>query len=158
MVHIITRNGITFQVSECDLPLVHQYRWSAYQFGRHRKIWYVVTAVEQKTVYLHRLIATPPHGHDVDHADGDGLNNTRENLRVCSHALNLRNCRPVNGAASGFRGVYRHGAWYRARAWVNGKQTVFGKAKAPEEAARIYDAAMSKLFGEFAVLNFPEAA
>lgn len=42
-----------------------------------------------RSIQMHRLIVDAPEGMDVDHKDGDGLNNSRNNLRVCTHMQNI---------------------------------------------------------------------
>lgn len=94
----------------------------------------------------------------VDHIDGNGLNNTRENLRLASHAQNKMNMpKPSKAnATSKYKGV----SWSkRERCWcafitIEGKSTYLGGTRNEEEAARLYDAAAKEHFGEFAYLNF----
>ncbi|MHA7962834.1 HNH endonuclease [Paenibacillus sp. CAU 1782] len=57
-------------------------------------------------MYLHRLLLGEPHGKEIDHRDGDGLNNTRNNLRVTSHADNMQNLQgALKHSKTGIRGV-----------------------------------------------------
>jgi hypothetical protein len=98
----------------------------------------------------------PPEGMEVDHQDGDGLNNRRSNLRICTHQNNSRNMRRHRDSASRFKGV----SWWKTRQiWrayivVDNKQKGLGYYNNDTDAARAYDAAAKKLFGEFANLNF----
>lgn len=91
----------------------------------------------------------------VDHVNGDGLDNRRENLRAATPLQNVGNLfSPLN--TSGFKGVgrYRNGRW-RAYISRDRRHVHLGYFDTPEEAARAYDAAASEHFGEFARLNFP---
>ena len=54
---------------------------------------------------LHRFILQPPLGVQVDHRDGDGLNNCRSNLRLASRNQNTQNLRRPKNNKSGFKGV-----------------------------------------------------
>ncbi len=155
---VVSVSGKTAVIDAEDWPLIKQYKWYALCTGRHRKIWYFSTnSTEGRTIYLHRLIMNAAPGEEVDHIDGNGLNNQRSNLRKCSHAQNLRKAHVSRPAASGYRGVYLHGPSWRVRVNIGGKQRSFGIFKSKEDAARVYDNEMRKLFGEFAVLNFPNS-
>lgn len=92
----------------------------------------------------------------VDHADGDGLNNRRANLRPATNAQNGQNRAIQRNNASGYKGVSWHrGAW-RAVIWLDGRSVHLGRYADPADAARAYDAAAREAFGEFARVNFPE--
>jgi hypothetical protein len=113
---------------------------------------------------MHRLILAPPDGMEVDHADRNGLNNRRANLRIATRAQNLQNrgshTRSGQPSTSEFKGV----SWDKARAaWkaninVHGRQEHLGRYSSEVEAARAYDLRAHEAFGPFAFLNFPEGA
>lgn len=110
-----------------------------------------------KTVYMHRLILGLGADESVDHKDGDGLNNTRANLRPATHQQNL--CNQILSAAntSGFKGVIRREqrnmtAW-RAQIKFRGQNIFIGNYPTPEDAARAYDRKALELFGSFAKTN-----
>lgn len=103
---------------------------------------------------LHTFLTGWP---EVDHRNGDGLNNRRENLRRVSRTQNNANARLRKDSTSGFKGVSwqkRDRTWY-ARIVVSGQRRFLGCFRTAEEAARAYDAAARELFGEFARPNFP---
>jgi hypothetical protein len=105
-------------------------------------------------VQMHRQIMDAPEGVEVDHRDGDGLNNRRYNLRVCTHAQNGANQRIPKNNRSGFKGVYRQ---KDCDGWcAKIRSTYLGLYDSAEEAARAYDTAAVRTFGEFASLNFPD--
>lgn len=111
----------------------------------------------KKIVYLHRLLMNAPAGVEVDHINGNGLDNRRENLRLCSHADNQRAKKPQRGGTSPYRGVY----WYkRHQKWATKIQRLddvyfLGYFSEEEDAARAWDKKAKELFGDFAYQNFP---
>lgn len=115
------------------------------------------TAAGRRRVFLHRFITGAPAAIPVDHRDGDGLNNTRANLRVCSTQQNARNRRRHSNSTTGFKGVARQNkaAGFRAYIMIDGHQITLGSFRTPQVAARAYDRAAVEHFGEFARLNFP---
>ena len=121
---------------------------------RYRTYGYAQRKVCGRTQLLHRLILNAPRGAIVDHINGDGLNNTRANLRICSYAQNTQNRRKSAARASSrFIGVYWH---KRNRAWaVEVGVELVGYFHDEEAAGRAYDKTARKRYGEFARLNFP---
>jgi len=110
---------------------------------------------------MHRIVVglLPGDLRVVDHINGDGLDNRRSNLRVCSVRQNAHNLRARCGTSL-FKGVSSHkasGLWrVQIRAGGNVSRCV-GYFHEEEEAARAYDAAAMEAFGEFSKLNFPKA-
>ena len=92
----------------------------------------------------------------VDHKDGDGLNNTRENLRIASIPQNRMNCRVKGKSKSGLKGVYFDRGKFLAYITHCGIRINLGRYSSAELAARVYDTHARKLFGEFAKPNFSE--
>jgi hypothetical protein len=109
-------------------------------------------------VKLHRLILDAPPGVLVDHIDGDSLNCTRANLRLCSYTQNNRNRRPNRKCKTGLKGAEAlpYGR-YRATIWLGSRRTHLGIFDTDIEAARAYDRAAIEHYGRFARLNYPEA-
>lgn len=52
---------------------------------------------------MHRLILDTPSDLEVDHRNGDGLDNTRENIWNCTHEENVKNRRHIDKSKD-----YRH--------------------------------------------------
>jgi hypothetical protein len=94
----------------------------------------------------------------IDHKDRDGLNNRWANLREADRAQNQHNRGKRKDNPSGYKGVRapKKGKWH-ARITVNRKSIHLGAFLSPEEAARAYDRAALRHFGEYAGLNFPTA-
>jgi HNH endonuclease/AP2 domain len=151
---VLTKGYVTF-VSPVDAALLAARNWHAVPDARDRLV-YAEAAIHNKTtkrrhLRLHReIIGEQPF--DVDHADHNGLNNRRGNLRLCTQSQNYGNGRHRVGV-SGFRGVWRDKRSDRWRANIAGRK--LGSFATAEEAAPAYDAAAIKRFGDFAPLNFP---
>jgi len=104
-------------------------------------------------VILQRILDRPlQRGEFVDHRDGDGLNNHRENLRVATHTENIRNARKSSANTSGYKGVRWHkpaNKWM-AHIGVNGKLIYLGYFADIADAAAAYREAATKYYGDFA--------
>lgn len=134
-----------------DAELVRQYRW---YLSTHKDRRYALTWLKGESISMHRLLL--PGVAEVDHRNGDGLDNRRNNLRACTRSQNMANASYRRGV-SGYRGVTRYRRRWRAQITVNRKCHHVGTYDTPEEAARAYDARALEAFGEFASLNFPQS-
>ena len=105
----------------------------------------------KKTKAMHRLIMGNPTGKEVDHINGDTLDNRRANLRVCTRAENAKNRKINRNNTSSYKGVHRHqtGAW-RSRIQVGGKRISLGLFDTPELAHAAYKRAEKEYYGEYA--------
>jgi hypothetical protein len=108
---------------------------------------------------MHRLIMNPPPGMQVDHINGNSLDNRRSNLRPCTLPENCRNKRKAKNKLGRFKGTCWRSQKRKSQAviWHNNKQHHLGMFSTEEEAARVYDAEAIRLFGPFACTNFPLA-
>jgi hypothetical protein len=112
---------------------------------------------KRPNVKLHRLIMNAPKGINIDHINGDRLDNRRENLRFATDTQNNQNCKKRKDNISGYKGVTYTGRYkiknWQARITYNNKTISLGLYQTKEEAALVYNIAALKLFGEFAKLN-----
>lgn len=138
-----------------DTHFVTARNWS-YMITKGRE--YAFTKIDGKTTYLHRMIMGFPVELEVDHRNGDGLDNRRSNLRTATHAQNLANQRLQTSSASGYKGVNfdrrkKSKPWY-ARTKFMGKKVWIGVFATAEEAAKAYDLKVRELYGDYANTNF----
>jgi hypothetical protein len=146
---------------DCDLALKNWYCSSAGYACRD------AGRFPRKCELLHRVILERKLGRkllsheEVDHINGKPLDNRRSNLRAANHSQNLKNQNIRSTNTSGYKGVsYFSNPSPRNKRWeayikVNYKRIKLGYYSTAAEAARAYDAAAIKYFGEFARLNFP---
>jgi len=147
-------------VDDADYEWLNQWNWSVSNTAQNK---YYAARNDYKAkkrnnvIRMHRVIMGDAcEGLDVDHIDGDGLNNQRANLRVCTRAQNMRNRKKPNVNNEKYTGIGKIGKKWRAVIGHAGKVIHLGMFRTPEDAARAYDSAAKRLFGEFANLNFPE--
>ena len=141
----LTRGYITF-VSIQDLHLLNGRIWRSISSGAN--VAYAITGT--KTL-LHHLIF--PNG-EADHKNRNGCDNRRSNLRPATRSQNLANRKIKKRALP--RGVYHHRKRFAADIRTNGRTIHLALYDTPEQAAKVYDAAAIRIFGEFATLNFSQ--
>lgn len=141
--------GYTAQVDDSDFEWLSKHSW---KYSEGYAIRY--DFANKKTIYMHRIIIDTPDGMHTDHITGDTLNNQRSNLRTCTNSQNQANRGLSKNNTSGFKGVSRDGKKWRAVIMVGNKYIRLSCHDTPEQAARVYDEAAKKYFGEFAKLNF----
>lgn len=152
-------------VDDEDFVWLSKHKWHCIDgVGKHTI--YVGTNInigrkQYKYARMHRLILGLKTGDktQVDHIDGDGLNNQRNNLRLCNNQQNTRNSR-IRSGTSKYKGV----SWNtRAQKWQAGlgltlnnkrRHVALGCYNNEKEAAKAYDLAAIYYFGDFARINF----
>ncbi len=163
----LTRGFVT-KVDNEDFEWLNQWNWyvntppNHYSSYVHRQVRDPILKnkrgyAKQVLILMHRQIMNVPKGQHVDHIDGDGLNNQRINLRTCSHPENLWNQRKrTNNYSSIYKGVTRNKNKWSVVLMVNGVWHNLGVFACEKAAAKEYDKLAKLVFGEFALLNFPD--
>lgn len=153
-------NGGSTIIDLEDYDHVSKHRWRSYR-------GYVRRVTSGKAIWLHRVIlGLGPKAEDpreTDHKNRDKMDNRRSNLRVADKSQNAANIPRVRlkGPYRGVRYLARPNAGPHVRKWAatireNKKGIYLGMFFTAEEAAQVYDAAAVRIYGEFAVLNFPK--
>ena len=142
-----------------DFDQVTTSHWAVHRIKSSNTI-YAKSTINKRCWTLHRWLWLKvwilPEVKELDHEDGDGLNCRRKNLRPATRSQNAINRKINKSNTSGFKGVHRcidRSNW-RACIWVESRLIHLGMFPSAEEAARAYDRAAVKHFGEFARLNF----
>lgn len=158
-----------------DYELLRKLNWHT-QKGTHT--YYAISAAffkgKTKRISMHRYIMLPKidmqfgprcskpgnpfKGIIIDHINGNGLDNRRANLRICTYTQNNCNKRIKLKSASKYRGVSKSrkpDKPWQARIYLHRKPIIIGFFKTRLDAALAYDTAARKYHGQFATLNFP---
>lgn len=141
-------------VDDSDYDWLNQWKWTFLVGGYAYRHDY--STGDRVTVFMHRLIIGAPHRKQVDHVNGNGLDNRRCNLRLATPAENGRNSRTRRrGKTSKYKGVCWHKATNTWRSYItyNGKQHSLGYYHRESDAAIAYNEAAIRNFGDFARLN-----
>lgn len=160
MKEIKLTQGKVALVDDEDYEFLNQWKWYA---KKDSHIFYAQSHIgtkrkEQKSITMHRLIMNVSAGIQIDHKDGNGLNNQKSNLRICTHQQNQMNRKSYIGRSK-YKGVSicKNGR-ISATIKVNGKNKHLGVFESEIEAAMFYDEAAKKYYGEYANLNFLQSA
>lgn len=158
MAQVSLSRGLIAKIDENDRDLVEGQSWYAVPVNRRRGGHYAASRKGGRTVYLHRIILGAKPGQVVDHINGDGLDNRRENLRLASISLNNAN-RVRSKSKTGLRGVSeeagRVSGCFRATIGKHPNNWTGPRRRDPYQAALDYDAVAYERYGEFACPNFP---
>jgi len=142
-------------VDDADFVWLSQRTWTlSGNLGNHYASTWVPIKKTQRL--MHREIMNPPSGIEVDHINGDHLDNRRMNLRLCSRSENGKNRKKC---ATKTTSVYKGVSWNKSRMkWYshikhNGKSIHLGSFREEIDAAMAYNKAAIEYFGDFAAVN-----
>jgi len=170
---ITLTKGYVALIDDIDFDRINQHSWQAVVEDRVKNVpvtayaqrteWYGVDTGGKRlrrTVRMARVILDAQPGEQVDHIERPAhgakvVDNRRSNLRLATHAQNMRNQRIRKGGSSRHKGVcfHRKERCWRAQITVNGRQIHIGRYHVEADAADAYDAAAIKHHGQFAQLN-----
>ncbi len=158
----LTQNRFAL-VDDEDFERLSRHKWCAVC---HSGIYYAMREQhlsgsgknrKRKTILMHRLIMNAKKEQQIDHRNGSGLDNRKQNLRFCTQSQNNMNQKPSQSSTSSrFKGV----SWKKEnKKWVayitkSRQRHHVGYFNSEIEAAEAYDKRAKELFGEFARTNF----
>lgn len=153
--------GLSATVDADDYDWLNQWKWRA---TARKDSWrYALRSVGPRSaktvVIMHRLITGAGPSQQVDHINGNTLDNRRSNLRIVDPSGNQANRRKRHGRTSStYKGVGWHKGLskWQARIRVRGRRLHLGVFALEEQAARAYDEAATRHFGDLALLNYPQ--
>ena len=156
--YIPLTRGLNAVVDAEDFEHLSQWNWHALKSSKSNTLY----AIRKHGVLMHRVLMKCEEYEQIDHKDGDGLNNRKANLRKCDKYQNQHNRGLVCTNTTGYIGVTRNyyprkdgiQTLYRAQIHIDGRQVTVCYSRDAETAARAYDKAARER-GEFARLNFP---
>lgn len=143
--HII-HNGIDieFTIDACDVELAKQHRWTIIDS-------YIYSTRPRIALSRHLFGLARSNKLQVDHIDGNRLNNKRNNLRIVTNQQNCMNRGMRNNNYSGLRGVDydRKGCCWRSRYTYQGVTYFLGNFDSAEDAHRKYIESTREVFGRY---------
>lgn len=120
--------------------LLKKYYWSG-RLDKKSNNFYIETFInicgKTKRIHLHRLITNCPDGMEVDHINHKTLDNRKQNLKVCTHAENMKNIKLHKTNKTGYSGVHERKQKYKIKftARCNNKYLgIYNTAKEANEA------------------------
>lgn len=161
MIEIPLTKGKFAIIDKDDLELVMRYRWYYYKPRRGHNEYaiardYTNGRPSGNMILLHSLLVNQAKGLEIDHKNGNGLDNRRHNLRPCNHDQNSFNStKRTFDTSSKYKGVsrVRKTDKWKAQLMKGGKHYYFGQFNTEREAADAYDVGAIEHFGEYAKLN-----
>ncbi len=158
MKKILLTRGKFAIVDDEDFEFLMQWKWKCSGHGyavRNKHIGTVGGKRVQERIYMHRLIMNALKGQYTDHINGDGLDNRRCNLRLCTNQQNAANSKKYSiPTSSKYKGVSWDKKNKKWRASIHVLKTIFlGRFDSEEDAAKAYNEAAIKYHDKFSRIN-----
>lgn len=154
MTEIELTRGFVAIIDECDFEYISKYRW----YVKTNSTTDILYAMRSPGILMHRVIlehhGISVDGLEVDHIDGNGLNNILSNLRVATHSQNMMNSKLHCNNSSGYKGIRYENSSRSARRWV-AQVNIDGKHKRKcfyriEDAVEWRNKMALDVYGEYA--------
>lgn len=154
MKYIKLPNNLETSVSDEDFQELSRYRWRFMwkYVVRHEKKWEYFNLKDRKVIAMHTQIMNTPAGLFIDHINHNPLDNTRENLRICTTQQNNCNKRKLKMTThSQYKWVsyYKNNNKWTASVRYNWKSKYLWSFSNEKEAANAYIEAAKIIFWEF---------
>lgn len=158
---IALSQGKCAAVDDEDFEWVSKFKWHYHHTGyacRSQYLGMIDGKMKVKTFSMHREIMKVSSSVSVDHRDMNTLNNQKDNLRLATRSENGMNRKSYSGSHSKYKGVgwAAHAKKWTASIKHDQKRKHLGYFVNEEDAAKAYNDAALKYFGEFSRLNSME--
>jgi hypothetical protein len=151
----LTQNKVAL-VDDEDFDRLNKHKWYS---SKLRNCWYAWRHLgKHSTIKMHRevLLLVKNDKKQIDHINCNGLDNRKENLRLCNYSENQQNRIKIKGISK-YKGVDFSKKRNKWRVRINKDYKIYNLGEFTNEidAAYAYDIHAMWLFGDFARLNFP---
>lgn len=147
------KNNIIY-IDKKDLKFFNSRKWHLFlnrtNGAKYLRGWDVK---RKKKIFFHREIIKANNNQQVDHINGNSLDNRKSNLRKCSLRQNILNRKKPKNNTSGYKGVFKIKNRWKALIGVNKKRIYLGCFLNKKDAAKAYNDAAIKYFGKFSNIN-----
>lgn len=153
----LTQNKVAL-VDDADYDFLMQWKWRA---AKNRRSWHAMSNRHKSeglgvaSIYMHRIILSPPATLQVDHVSGDGLDNRRTNMRIVTHGINGANRTHQQSRIYNLpMGVWMNGKKFAAGIRINGHRHHLGTFASAVKAGVVYvNARKNRITTELAQLQ-----
>lgn len=158
MKFLLLTQGKATLVDDDMYEYLNQWKWRYHSGGYASRSEHVSGSKKNRImrhIYLHRFIMNTPEQMETDHINGNRLDNRKSNLRICTNKQNGHNMSITKRNSSGYKGVFwdkKRNKWY-AYISLGEKDKYLGLFVVKEDAARAWNEAAKKYYGEYARLN-----
>lgn len=140
-------------VDDEDFEQLSKYNWHCSYYGYAERAGLKKKGTKRQIIKMHRVIMDAMPGQQIDHINGDKLDNRRRNLRFCTDQQNRYNQKIRTNNKSGLRGVHMAKGRWCVQITAAKRTITIGTFSSKIKAAEAYNAAAKKYHGEFARLN-----